>query len=111
MKVLTRKQREYLEKLKIRNAKLAQLEPERWFSGLSNPMAPSERKMRQRIRKNCFAAIIDLSLVGLAGVMPDQACRKLGIGSVSDLLRGVNLQMIVRSGCLRKTREEASTFG
>ena len=100
MKALSRKQRQYLERLRDRNAQLIpqgnQGKKGDWFQGLSTPMSPAERKMRQRIRRNCISAMFDLVLVGNAGVLPDLKLRKEGVTSISSMLSKISDSMILR---------------
>jgi hypothetical protein len=94
------KQRQYLQKLRDRNAQLIpggdQGRDGVWFEGLSRPMSPAERKMRQRIRRNSISAMFDLVLVGNAGVLPGPDQRKEGVTCVSGMLAQASDAMILR---------------
>jgi hypothetical protein len=59
-------------------------------------MSPSERKMRQRIRKNSMTAMFDLVLIGNAGVLPDLKLRKQGVQSIPGMLGQIQDVMILR---------------
>lgn len=102
MRILTRKQLEYLEKLKERNTQLVRcgedLEKARemWYQGLSNPMSSAERKMRERIRINALKAMLDLDLVGKAGILPDRKLRKQGVCNIVDMFDDVCRFMLIK---------------
>jgi len=102
MRFLTRKEREYLERLKQRNSLLLKEEKDQtkldrlWHEGLSNPTSPTERQMRRRIRRKAIAAMFDLVLVGNAGVLPDQKLRKQGVKSVAGMIDDIDNFMIIR---------------
>jgi len=92
MRVFTRNEREYLEKLKRRNVVLVrEKNPDRhklFCKGLSVPMSATERKMRERIRRKALLACIDLVLAEAAGVFPN---RKLGVKNLQGLMEKVEM--------------------
>jgi hypothetical protein len=97
LRILTKKEREYLEKLAQRNIQLPrEAKSELWFQGLSVPMAPGERQIRRRIRKKAITALFDLDLVGSAGVLPSRKIRKQGARSVVGMLDQIGFAMILR---------------
>lgn len=112
MKVLTRKQRKYLEELKQRNIKLIKetnfgAEHEK---GLSTPMTATERKMRQRIRKNVIKAMFDIALVGNAGLLPDRKLKKQGVKSIDGMLEDVHNSMILEMVCEARKVKKRNTL-
>ena len=106
MRIFSKKELEYLEKLKQRNAQLIRGEDltekskrELFYQGLSNPMNAAERKMRQRIRDKVSIAIVDLVLAGCAGVVPDKKLRKQGVRDVSGIFDDVRTYMLLQMVC------------
>jgi hypothetical protein len=106
MRIFSKKELAYLEKLKERNAQLIRgkdlteaSERELFYQPLSNPMAVNERKIRQRIREKAVMAIADLVLAGCAGVVPDKKLRKQGVRDVSGIFDEVRTYMLLQMVC------------
>ena len=92
MRVFTKREREYLERLKRRNVMLVrESSPDShklFYKGLSVLMSASERKMRERIRRKALLACFDLVLAEAAGVFPH---KKLGVKSIQRLMDKVEM--------------------
>ena len=106
MRIFSKKELAYLEKLKERNAQLIHgkdltetSKRELFYQCLSNPMNAAERKMRQRIRDKVSMAIVDLVLAGCAGVVPDKKLRKQGVREVSGIFDDVRTYMLLQMAC------------
>ena len=106
MRIFSKKELAYLEKLKERNAQLIRgkdltekSERELFYHGLSNHVSDNERKMRQRIRDKVSMAIVDLVLAGCAGVVPDKKLRKQGVREVSGIFDDVRTYMLLQMAC------------
>ncbi len=114
LRVFTRKELEYLNKLKERNSRLLEEKDQRmqekhWYQGLSNNMSPNERQMRRRIRRKAITALIELALVGVSGLLPDRKLRKKGINSIVEMLKDFHTYMLIEIACGDRVPSDIST--
>lgn len=78
VKVITKKDREYIDQLYVRNAKLMRSPlKDKWekyeklsHCGLSKPMTNKERQRRLRLKRKAYKLLKDLVMIDLSALMP-----------------------------------------
>jgi len=99
LRVFSSKELRYLRELRCRNAVSLEAGEGRWevwCRPLSKPMGSCERKMRQRIRRKAFQAMVDLALGYVAGVLPDRRVRKRGVKRIVHMMAEVEDIMLAK---------------